>query len=388
MRRQPALASVARLLAKHLLAPLATAALALSACAASAEDGVTADTIAISRVIALDGPAGAKGREQEAALAAYFSAVNAAGGVHGRKIVLRTTNEDLRTDEAMRRLHDGQRPFALFLFGGTVGSAVAMKYATPLKMPFVAPNSGANAFHQPLNRYVFNVRARYQDEVIAAVKHFTLVNQGRLALVHVDDAFGRDAALGYKEGIRLTGASSVYEGTFTNDQPDLAKHVQALGKSAPQAVICIGSSKRVAELIAAARQARIAANFMTLSNNSSGGFARELGPHARGVIVSQVTPPPSSQTTRLSRELRQLLAGKPDADVSYAAMEAYVSARVLVEGLRKAGPGLTREGFVQALESMRRFDLGGMEVDYSSIKHTGSNYVELSILTEDGKYRR
>jgi branched-chain amino acid transport system substrate-binding protein len=373
----------ARFWARCLLA--SSAALAL---AAGAEEGVTADSIAISRVIALDGPAGAKGREQEAALQAYFSAVNAAGGVHGRKILLRTTNEDLRTDEAMQRLHDGQRPFALFLFGGTVGSAVAMKYATPLRMPFVAPNSGANAFHQPLNRYVFNVRARYQDEVIAAVKHFTLVNQGRLALVHVDDAFGRDAALGYKEGIRLTGASSVYEGAFTNDQPDLAKHVQALVKSAPQAVVCIGSSKRVAELIAAARQARVAANFMTLSNNSSGGFARELGPHARGVIVSQVTPPPSSQTTRLSRELRQLLAGKPDADVSYAAMEAYAAARVLVEGLRKAGPALTREGFVQAVESMRRVDLGGMEIDYSPTKRTGSNYVELSILTEDGRYRR
>ena len=375
-------------LLQRALVPVVVATLAWLPGASRAEEGVTADAITISRVIALTGPAGAKGREQEAALQAYFSSVNASGGIHGRKIKLLTTDEDLRTDDAMKRIAQAQRPFALFLFGGTVGSTVAMKYASPLKIPFVAPNSGASVFHQPLNRYVFNVRARYQDEVIAAVKHFALVSQQRLALIHVDDAFGRDGAEGYREGIRLTGASSVYEASFTADKTNAEAHVQALIKTNPQAVIFIGSSKRVAELILAARQAKVSAAFMTLSNNSSAGFARELGLEARGVVVSQVTPPAGIQNTRLSRELSPLLAGKADAELSYAAMEAYVSAKVLVEGLRRVGPNLTREGFVQALESMRRVDLGGMEVDYAPNKHSGSSFVELSILTEDGRYRR
>lgn len=311
------------------------------ASAAQAEEGVTPEAITISRVIALEGPAGAKGREQEAALEAYFGAVNAAGGVHGRRIVLRTTNADLRTDEALKAILESQRPFALFLFGGTAGSTVAMKFATASKIPFVAPNSGANVFHQPADRYVFNVRARYRDEVIAGVKHFSLVNQRRLALLNVNDAFGRDAAEGYLEGTRATGASSVYEGQFSPDKPDHSGHVAALVKADPQAVICVGSSKRVAELITLARQAGISAPFMTLSNNSSAGFAQELGPHARGIIVSQVMPPPGARTTRLSRELGQLLAQRANGDLSYAAMEAYASARVLVEGLRRAGPSLT-----------------------------------------------
>lgn len=352
-----------------------------------AEEGVTQDAVVISRVIALDGPAGAKGREQEAALMAYFGTVNAAGGVHGRKIVLRTHNEDLRSEDSLRRLYEAQRPFAFFLFGGTPGSMVAMKYGSALKVPFVAPNSGAQVFHQPVNRYVFNVRASYRDEVIAGVKHFALVSQRRLALVHVDDAFGLDAAEGYREGVRSAGAASVYEGRFSGEKPDFAAHLKGLVEANPQAVICVGSAKRVAELITLARQARISAVFMTLSNNASAGFARELGEHARGVIVSQVTPPPNNQATQLSRELRQLLS-QPDAELSYAAMEAYASAKVLVEGLRRAGPRLTREGFVQALESLQRFDLGGFDIDYSRTKHSGSNHVELSILGADGRYRR
>jgi len=374
--------------AKLFMLSLAIVALALITPSAWAEEGVTQDSILIGRVIALEGPAGAKGREQEGALQAYFATVNASGGIYGRKINLRTTNEDMRTEDAMRRIYDGQRPFALFLFGGTVGSTIAMKYGTSLSIPFVAPNSGANIFHQPANRFVFNVRARYQDEVIAAIKHFSRVGQMRIALIHADDAFGRDAAQGYTEGIRAAGATSVYTGRFLSDKPDFTAHIQALIEAAPHAVICVGSSKRVAELISLARQSHIASAFMTLSNNSSSGFARELGVHAHGIIVSQVTPPPGSLSTRLSRELHQVLANRPDAEISYAAMEAYASAKVLVEGLRKAGPNLTREGFVRALESIRHFDIGGLDVDYSSTKHSGSNYIELSILTEDGRYRR
>ena len=263
-----------------------------------------------------------------------------------------------------------------------------MKYATPLKIPFVAPNSGANVFHQPPSRWVFNVRARYQDEVNVALKHFSSLGQRRVALIHVDDAFGRDGAEGYKEGVRVTGISSVYEGSFAADKPDFAKHVNALLAATPDAVICIGSSKRVAELIGLARQADVLSAFMTLSNNSSAGFPRELGRNARGVIVSQVTPPPGNGSTQLSQELRKLLADRPNAEVSYAAMEAYASAKVLVEGLRRAGPRLTREGFVQALEAMRHVDIGGFDIDYSSTRRSGSSFVELSILTRDGRYIR
>ena len=360
---------------------------ALMACAAQAEEGVTPDAIAITRVISLEGPAGAKGREQEVALRAYFASVNQGGGIHGRKVVLKTVDEDLRTEVSLKRIHEAHRPFAFFLFGGTAGSTIAMHYAEQHKIPFVAPNSGATVFHQPPHRHVFNVRARYRDEVISALRHFSVVNHRRVALIRVDDAFGQDAASGFEEGVALTGITAAYRGIL-RDNTDNALHLRHLVEDGVQAVICVGPSRRVAEFIVAARQAKVGAVFMTLSNNASSGFARDLGSHARGVIVSQVTPPAATQSTRLSRELRQLLADAPEAQVSYAAMEAYASAKVLVEGLRKAGPHLTREGYVQALESLRRFDLGGLEVDFTPPRRSGSSHVELSILAADGRYLR
>lgn len=370
------------------LAALATALPWMPSFAAPADDGLTAETITISRVIALDGPAGAKGREQEEALQAYFAAVNAAGGIHGRRIVLRTTDLDLRSDAAMEKVYAEQRPFALFLFGGTVGSTIAMNFATRHQVPFVAPNSGAIVFHQPMKRHVFNVRARYQDEVIAAIRQFATVNQRRIATVYVDDPFGRDAAEGYRQGLReVAGVSSVYEGGFAPDGSDLGRHAHELKRSAPDAVIVVGASKRVARLIQLSREAKVSATFMTLSNNASAGFAEELGDAVRGVIVGQVTPP-GTGASRLGRELHQLMDKPLEATISYASMEAYASAKVLVEGLKRAGPNLTRAGFIKAMESVRRMDLGGMEVDYSATRRTGSNFVELSILTHEGKYRR
>jgi hypothetical protein len=126
---------------------------------------------------------------------------------------------------------------------------------------------------------------------------------------------------------------------------------------------------------------------MTLSNNSSKEFIKDLGSDAAGMIVSQITPPPNSETTGLGREFAAA-AKMNGTTVSYAAMEGFLSAKVLVEGLRRAGRNLTREGFVRALESMQRVDMGGVSLSYSDKDHTGSNYVELTLVGRDGRYVR
>ena len=114
---------------------------------------------------------------------------------------------------------------------------------------------------------------------------------------------------------------------------------------------------------------------------------KSLGENARGVIVTQVTPAPKSLTTQLGQELGKL-AKHEGMTVSYSAMEGYMAAKVLVEGLRRAGPNLTRERFIQALESIRDYDLGGVVVSFGPKDHTGSEYVETTIIGKDGRFRR
>ena len=64
------------------------------------------------------------------------------------------------------------------------------------------------------------------------------------------------------------------------------------------------------------------------------------------------------------------------------------SAKVLVEALRRAGPKLNRDSIQSALEGLRKFDVGGLEVSYSRDDHTGLDFADLSIISDTGKFRR
>jgi ABC-type branched-subunit amino acid transport system substrate-binding protein len=138
--------------------------------------------------------------------------------------------------------------------------------------------------------------------------------------------------------------------------------------------------------IKALKAAGSGAQFVTLSNNASGGFIKLLGDDARGVIVSQVLP--QSQNYALVQEAMTLAKAHDMLEVSPAMLEGFASAKVLVEALRRAGPKPTREKFISALESMGRFDLGGLTLNFSPSDHTGLDFADLSIITASGKFRR
>lgn len=126
---------------------------------------------------------------------------------------------------------------------------------------------------------------------------------------------------------------------------------------------------------------------MTLSNNSSEAFINRLSSHAVGIIVSQITPPADQATTRLGQTFRNT-ARTSGAPLSYFGMEGYITARVLIEGLQRAGRQLTRERLIQALESLKNHDLGGIALSYGPDDHTGSEYMELTIIGKERKFRR
>ncbi len=138
----------------------------------------------------------------------------------------------------------------------------------------------------------------------------------------------------------------------------------------------------------ALRLAGSSAQVVTLSNNASEGFIKLLGEQARGVIVTQVFPNERSVTYRLIKEAQELAKARGLPGVSPAMMEGFAAAKVLVEGLRRAGPKPTPAGLRDALEGLHKFDLGGLEVSYSPTDHSGLDFADLSIIGSDGKFRR
>ena len=141
-------------------------------------------------------------------------------------------------------------------------------------------------------------------------------------------------------------------------------------------------------LVRQARRAGFNGNFYNVSFVGTQALMDELGAEARGVAVSQVMPFPYTPATPLSGEYLAAIKDKRGVEPNYSGMEGFVAAKVFSEGLRRAGRSLTREGFINAVQGMQNVNLGGFPVDFGPAKHTGSRFVELTLLTEDGRIRR
>ena len=321
----------------------------------------------------------------------YFDAVNARGGVNGQKIELVSVDDRFdpkRTVEISRELITKQGVLALFLNRGTPHSQALLPLLAELKVPLVAPSTGAMVLHQPVNPWVFNVRATYQREAARAIEHLASIGQTRIAILETDDSFGADGAAGAMLGFAKAKLEPVLRRKTPRDKPDFSEVAREIGRLQAQAVMVIASAGNTANAVKALRAAGSRAQVVTLSNNASEGFISLLGEHSRGVIVTQVFPNERSISYPLIKEALDLARAKGLDGVSPAMMEGFAAAKVLTEGLRRAGPNPTPQKLRDALEGMSRFDLGGLNVSYSASNHTGLDSADLSIIDHSGRFRR
>lgn len=144
----------------------------------------------------------------------------------------------------------------------------------------------------------------------------------------------------------------------------------------------------MAQLVKVLRAAGCNASIVTLSNNASSGFVKALGENARGIMLTQVFPGERTQSIPMIKEATDLLRFSSQRSLSPAMIEGYAGAKVLIEGLRRAGVHPTRARLRQALEDMSSFDLGGLMIKYSPADHTGLKYTDLSVIDSRGSFQR
>lgn len=364
---------------------------AVATCAAGAEPGITAGTILIGQSAAFSGPASELGTEMRAGALAYFQSVNASGGVNGRKIELRSLDDGYEPDRAAANTHklidDGV--FLLFGYVGTPTSNASKPIFTAARVPFVGPFTGAESLRNPLNRYIFNVRASYYDETDKIVGQLVGQTLERIAVFYQNDDYGKAGLAGVERAMQKRNLKIVSTGTVERNTVDVANAVKAIGKVEPQGVVMISTYKSCAAFIKAMRKAGYNPQFMNVSFVGSKALAHEAGPEGRGVGVSQIVPFPWNLAARVVKDYQQLLeASTGKKDFSFTSLEGFIAAKVLIEGLRRAGPDLTREKFISAMEQLRDFDVGGFTVSFSPTDHSGSKFVELTVIGKDERFLR
>lgn len=321
----------------------------------------------------------------------YLDQVNARGGVNGEKIELVQMDDKFDAKLAAnnaRKLIVDKNVLALFLTRGTPTTQALLPLLAEHKVPLIGPSTGAMVFHKPVNPWVYNVRATYQREVERAIQHLKEVGVERIGLIQQDDSFGADLFEGAKRGLATAKLNPVFHEKYDRAKWNFGQIAPLTTRSGVQAVLFMGSGQSVADGVAAIRSAGSGAQIITFSNNASSGFIKSLGAHGRGVVVTQVFPYERSLAAPIVQEARELAAAKGLAGVSPAMLEGFAAAKVLVAGLKKAGANPTRAKLQQALDSLNKLDIGGIEVSFAPGDHTGLDFVDLSIIDSSGRFVR
>lgn len=364
---------------------------ALCACVLGLLASASFAQLLIGQTAGISGPVAAGVKETTDGARLYIDAVNKRGGVNGQSVELISLDDRFDPKiaaENARALIEERNVLALFLTRGTPHSQAIVPWLDKHGVALVAPSTGAMALHNPVQRHVFNVRATYQREAEKAVTHLHSIGITRIAVLHVDDSFGTDGLAGARKGFEAAKTQPVAIEKFDRSKPDFGPLTPRLVQANAQAVIMIASGTHTVEALKALRAAGSGAQVVTLSNNASSGFVKSLGEHARGVIITQVFPYERSIAFPLVKEAQDLAREKGSTEVSPAMLEGFAAAKVLVEGLRRAGPKPSRDKLIAALDGLRKFDIGGLEVSFSPTDHTGLDFADLSIVGADGRLRR
>ena len=375
---------------RNVLRATACLLLAISAITSHAETGVTGSRILLGQSAAFSGPAAQLGITLHAGAKLYFDSVNHQGGVHGRKIEIVTADDKYEpelTAENTRRLIQTDQVFALFGYVGTPTSNAALPLFSSAKVPFFAPFTGARSLREPFNRQIFHIRAGYIEETEHLVDQLARVGIRNIAAFYQNDAYGQAGLEGVQRALTKRGLAMVDSAPVERNSRNVAPAAQKLLAKRPDAIIQVSTYEASAALVRQMRAAGYTGQFHNVSFVGSQPLASALGADGPGVGISQVVPfpwkPSNPIVAEYTRELKK--AGKDEPN--FSSLEGYIAAKVFVEGLRRAGPDLTREKFIAALETitLKNYDIG-FPVEFSPTRHTGSAFVDMTVITKNEKF--
>lgn len=346
--------------------------------------------IILGQSAAFTGPAAELGIQFQQGAKLWFEQVNAQGGIGGKTVEIRALDDGYEPDRCAANTQKliAEDVHALFGYIGTPTSLAALPLLTKAQIPFIAPFTGAMGLREPFNKQVFHLRASYNDETALIVRQLTNLGLKKIAVFHQNDAYGKAGLDGVTLALEKQGLKPVATATVERNSVDVAAAVRTINAAMPDAVVQVSAYKSCAAYIRAARAAGYGGTFYNVSFVGTQALADELGKDGAGVVVSQVMPSPYSAARPIAREFADAVKKAGNVQANFSSMEGYLAAKVVTEGLKRAGNRIgNREALIQGIESIGSQSLGGFQVNFTASNHVASSFVELSMLTGDGRVR-
>ncbi len=347
------------------------------------EPGVTESSVRIGMVAGVTGAVSDLGVEIKRGFEAYVNKVNASGGVAGRKIEVLFRDDGYKPENTVhltRELIEKEKVFALAGYIGTPTTKALLPLIEKEQIPNLAPYTGGDFMRAPFNRNLFPGQPAYGDEVEKLVSHLVAdLGIKEIGIFTQDDEVGNTGRASLvraldKRGLKIHGA-----GIYSAKNPgDVANALSALQATKPKAVILFSILKATVPFLKAAKDANFKPVFAAFSPVNSLKLIEALGRDVEGIYVTEGMPWPTDSSVPLIRTFQEDLKVTPDKVALPATVSGYMSAAILVTGLKKAGRNLTRESFRAALESLRNHDLGGPRLTYTPEHHGGLSNIYLT----------
>lgn len=377
----------------------------------SERPGITDTEIILGTSAAFSGPSRGLGIELYRGAMAYFSAVNANGGIHGRKVVLDLTDDGYQPDPAVQNTMELMQMRNVFALFGYVGTPTVTR-VLPIFKKFqddhyylFFPFTGAQPQRiPPYDAFAFNLRASYRQETGGLVDNFVNIGRERIGVFYQADAYGRSGIEGVRVGLKRHGLSVNGEATYkrgTRFTHIMKEQVEILSRNDPQAVICIGSYAACAAFARDAIDGGLTVPIANLSFVGSENFLKMIEEgtddpsiYKPWLVNSQVVPSYADLSMPAIREYAELMDKyRPERPTqfteeeytlferSFVSLEGFLNAKLMTEILMRLGPEPNRSSIPEAVFSIQDFDLGiGELVSFSPEKRQGLDRVYYTVV--------
>ncbi|MFA4890600.1 MAG: ABC transporter substrate-binding protein [Candidatus Paceibacterota bacterium] len=360
----------------------------------TATPGVTDTEVLLGSSSALSGHSGYLGTNYLHGAMARINQINEEGGINGRQIKVISYDDQYDPGQCVvntQKLINDDKVFALFNYVGTPTGVKAVPIIEEAKIPLVGMFTGANAFREPLKKYVFNIRASYYQETEVAIEHFVNhLGLKKVAVFYQADAYGLDGLEGTKIALKKRGLELTVEGSYTRGTTDVEEAVKVISSSGAEAVVMVGTYSPTAKFVKLVKEKNPKMFFHSVSFVGPDEFVKDLGDKTENVFITQVVPPPNEYAANffwaIDAYTQALKKYYPEEKPNLVGLEGYINAKVLIEGLRRSNRDLTRENFITALESIRDYSTGiGAPLNFSPTNHQGLEKVFLTTF-KDGNF--
>lgn len=346
------------------------------------------DAWVVGQSVPLSGSNAAFGKDIRDGALAYFKSVNAKGGVGGRPVEL--VSLDDKNDRKLaganaQKLIQENKAAALFGFASATLSLDAMPLAEKADVLFFAPFSGANPVRKA-SPVVFTLRASYPEELEKMLAFWTGLGLKQVVVVHYDDEVGKQNLAAVAEYLAKQGKQPQAFSIARNAKIEQAQ-IDSLVKLKPEVMINTVLSGPAAEISRQLVSRGLMVPTSSLSFVGAQQYITAAGEAASGVSIAQVVPNPNAPVPVVRECAKALQDAGITVPMNSTHLEACIGAKVLTEAMRRAKKTGSSESLLASMRNLGIYDAGGFTVSYGPSKQHGSKFVELAMVSRDGRMR-